>query len=525
MNLSPFEVFFNENRQFFTEGTDLFNKGGLFYSRRVGGTPIYAYDVEDQLQNGEEVIDNPLESQLLNALKVSGRNGNGLGIGVFNAFTNTMYATVRDPEGEEREVLTDPFTNYNVLVFDQALKNNSYVTLINTNVMRDGTTYDANVTGTEFRFADKKNTVSLEGQGAVSQKFGLSDKVETGHRWGLELDKISGQWNYGVEYSQISDTYDPNDLGFLFRNNEQSYSTYVSYNIYEPFWKLNRLWSSFSVWYFRLYKPDTFTDLGMNFDIGGATRKFHAGGLWTTWEPINTFDYFEPREAGRYYEYPKNYTVGGWMSTDYRKRFAFDLRGNYRTFDEEGRSKIFYGIEPRYRVSNRLSFILEFEQIIHKNDIGWVNTVDEDIIFGRRDRLTTINTFNTSFIFTENMALRLRMRHYWSQVDYNRYSLLAEDGSLQVTDYDGLDEDGVSLHNTNFNTFNVDLIYTWVFSPGSEISFVWKNFILTDQVELVDNYFTNIENTFDASQTNSFSIKILYFIDYLNLKKKKSAAH
>ena len=36
LNLSPFEVQFNENRPFFTEGTELFNKGNLFYSRRVG---------------------------------------------------------------------------------------------------------------------------------------------------------------------------------------------------------------------------------------------------------------------------------------------------------------------------------------------------------------------------------------------------------------------------------------------------------------------------------------------------------
>lgn len=36
LNLSPFEIQFNENRQFFIEGTELFNKAGLFYSRRIG---------------------------------------------------------------------------------------------------------------------------------------------------------------------------------------------------------------------------------------------------------------------------------------------------------------------------------------------------------------------------------------------------------------------------------------------------------------------------------------------------------
>jgi hypothetical protein len=33
LNLTPFEVKYNENRPFFTEGTELFNKGNLFYSR------------------------------------------------------------------------------------------------------------------------------------------------------------------------------------------------------------------------------------------------------------------------------------------------------------------------------------------------------------------------------------------------------------------------------------------------------------------------------------------------------------
>jgi len=38
-NLTPYEIKFDENRQFFTEGTELFNKAGLFYSRRVGERP------------------------------------------------------------------------------------------------------------------------------------------------------------------------------------------------------------------------------------------------------------------------------------------------------------------------------------------------------------------------------------------------------------------------------------------------------------------------------------------------------
>ena len=39
LNLSPFEQQFNENRPFFTEGVDLFSKGDLLYTRRVGCIP------------------------------------------------------------------------------------------------------------------------------------------------------------------------------------------------------------------------------------------------------------------------------------------------------------------------------------------------------------------------------------------------------------------------------------------------------------------------------------------------------
>jgi hypothetical protein len=61
LNLSPFEVKYDENRPFFTEGTELFGKGNLFYSRRVGGRPMHYYDVYDQLGANEKIISNPLK--------------------------------------------------------------------------------------------------------------------------------------------------------------------------------------------------------------------------------------------------------------------------------------------------------------------------------------------------------------------------------------------------------------------------------------------------------------------------------
>ena len=126
LNLTPYEVQFQENRPFFTEGASLFNGGGsrFFYSRRIGGTPINYWSAGDNLNANEELISNPSESKLLNASKISGRTEHGLGIGILNAVTRASTAVVRDTlTGETRNVETDPVTNYNVFVLNKSLKN------------------------------------------------------------------------------------------------------------------------------------------------------------------------------------------------------------------------------------------------------------------------------------------------------------------------------------------------------------------------------------------------------------------
>lgn len=69
LNLTPFEVQFNDYRPFFTEGTDLFTKGNFFYSRRIGGLNIdYS-----RLSADQEIVSAPAEASLINATKISGR--------------------------------------------------------------------------------------------------------------------------------------------------------------------------------------------------------------------------------------------------------------------------------------------------------------------------------------------------------------------------------------------------------------------------------------------------------------------
>ena len=142
-NISPFEIQFRENRPFFTEGTELFNKADIFYSRRVGREPTGYQDVIDSVDGGPltnyDILKNPNLTRLYNAIKFSGRTSGNLGIGVFNAVARSERAKIRNIQsGEDSSITTEELTNYNVFVLDQVLKNRSHITLTNTNVIRNG---------------------------------------------------------------------------------------------------------------------------------------------------------------------------------------------------------------------------------------------------------------------------------------------------------------------------------------------------------------------------------------------------
>jgi len=68
LNLSPFEQAFEENRAFFTEGTELFGKNNLFQSRRIGQSPSGSGEVEGDLNQNEIIEFNQVELKVISAL-------------------------------------------------------------------------------------------------------------------------------------------------------------------------------------------------------------------------------------------------------------------------------------------------------------------------------------------------------------------------------------------------------------------------------------------------------------------------
>jgi len=520
INLSPFEGRFEEKRPFFTEGVEMFQKANIFYSRRVGGTPVDFYSAYDDASEYENVIKNPAIPQLFNATKVSGRNSNGLGIGVFNAVEGATYAEIENIETKEvRQFQTQSLTNYNVVVFDKNLKNNSSIAFINTNVWRKGAQfYDANVSGFEMTLKDKEQNYAINAEGAYSiQAYDNADN-NNGHKLELEFEKIGGQFNYWVGYGEESPNYNPNDLGFLRSANERYIDLGASYRVVEPFGKFNRanFWSNVS--YSRIIEPDAYTSLHTNVGFWMQSKGLWNFNMWANYRPT-TYDYFEPRTPGRYLSTPTFYNSGFYIGSDRRKKFSTDFFVFFYNLDEEERWGREFEINPRYRFSDKFNVRFSTSVTHQYDDTGYVNDGDNGEIFmGQRDRFRVRNLIGANYNFTEKIGLNLRVRHFWERGVYSSYHELAEDGWLLDTDYN-------QNHDYIGSFFNVDLNFNWRFAPGSDIFINWKNSIGGgEDPELVNireiGYFKGVNNLGQYPQNNSLSVRIVYFLDYVNFKNK-----
>lgn len=532
LNVSPFEVRYNENRPFFNEGTELFNKGNLFYSRRIGSQPIHYWDVYNEINSNETISKNPSESKLVNATKISGRTKKGLGIGFFNAITKPMYAEAEDNAKHKREIETSPLTNYNILVFDQTLKNNSSVSFINTNVLRSGADYDANVSAALFDFNNKKNTYNWSGKFSVSQLTASpSNKASTGYSHNLSFNKTGGRLNFSLNQEIADNKYDINDMGILFNNNYIDHYFWTGYRWVKPGKWFNRMQVNYNAGLSYLYKnfdgqaiSTKFQRFNTNINANAQLKNLWWVGAFVGYVPeLN--DFYEPRAEGRSYRGPSRWQFNPWFETNNIKKYSVNASYFVAFRNQFGSRNHEVNLGHKYRFSDKFSLRQDFYWNPFTNDAGYYNPYDDygnrltaanDVVFARRDRTTVENIVSAKYNFNNRSGITFRTRHYWSKVEQRQLYDLQKDGGLNPTHYTAL-----PLKNQNFNAFTIDAVYTWQFAPGSFVNLVWKNAIYTSGVELPGTYFKNVSNTLSSPQNNNLSLKVIYFLDYLDVKKWK----
>ena len=517
LNLGPFEQTFSEQRQFFKEGVDLFNKGNLFFSRRIGNGPTGSVE----LGADEEVTNMPSEVKVLNALKVSGRSKGGLGVGFFNAITEKTYATIKNNvTNESRRQVVEPFTNYNIFVVDQQFNGNSSVSLINTNVTRNGEFRDGNVTGLLADISNKRNTYNIRGDVKMSH-VNAAGESQTGFSSFFLIRKSHGKFRYSFDHRFADENYDINDMGLNFRNNFNNFGVDINYRIFEPTEKLNNFFVNAYVNYRRLYKPSTFTGTNFGVFVNGQTKKLMWFGANVNFEPGDQFDYFEPRDFAnkKFFVYKNTGNVNGWIETNTNKTLSFNVNaGTFTMFDpERDLFGYFFGIGPTVRFNDKFRLSYNFFTENNKGSRGFVNRVDDDIIFGERDIISIENSLSASYNFNPFNTLALTFRNFWSTVNYdNALFVLQDDGSLNTDD--GYTVNSISDPNVNFNTWNLDLSYSWQVGPGSFLTALYRNQLFNFSNASSDNYIDSLNTLFDQPIQHTFSVRLVYFVDYNNVK-------
>ncbi len=511
LNLTPFEVKFNENRPFFTEGTELFNKGNLFYSRRIGGTPIHAGNVYNQLAANEQVVKNPQESKLVNATKISGRTKKGLGIGFFNAVTKAMFAEIENDAKQIRKIETNPLSNYNIVVIDQTLKNNSSVSFINTNVLRSGGDRDANVSAGLFNFNNKKNTYNWHGKFALSQVFEPNNINENGYSHSAGFSKTGGNLVFNVNQALVNDKYNINDMGILFNNNFLDHHAWVGYRWLTPKGWYNRIGLNYNATYSRRFKQSAFQNFNTNINGFVQLKSLWWAGFFVGYNSAGN-DFYESR-IGKVFKSPETISYNMWFESNFTKKYYSNANLMvYRKKFFEGRSKE-YSMFHRYRFNDKISLSQYLFYRPYKNDVGFYAAENSSSTFSLRDRDIVENNLEAKYSFNNKMGISFIGRHYWSKVKSKEFFSLNDNGTLSKTNAPA------EIQHQNYNNFYINAVYTWQFAPGSFLNIVWKDESSTFNRDIDYHYFRNFDRTLGSPQNHNLSVKVIYFLDYLDLKK------
>lgn len=527
-NLSAFEVQYNEQRSFFQESTDLFQKGDLFYSRRIGRRPSGYYDAYYQTTGTEAIIKNPDQAKLLNATKVSGRTSNGLGVGLLNAVMDDTYAVAKDSAGNERKILTEPFSNYNIVVFDQQMKNSSSAYIINTNVAKENNNGNSNATGAGLDLKNKKGTYGVNASSSVTNVFSKTDTVENqytdifGYRYHLNVSKISGRFQFDIFRNVMNPSYNNNAMGITNETNFINNGIQINLFQFEPNAYFLNSHLNMLVQHHENFTSHTTNNLDVNLSANATFKNYYSTWLGGNANPIEAKDYYEARTPGRIFIRTPYVFLFGGINTDWRKKLSFNIElhgGTTALVSPTIGYNPFYGANENtnYRVNDKLSFSLYLAFHIDDGDRGWVNN-DEygNIIFGVRKLTSVENILSARYLFRNNLSLSLRARHYWSKGHYKSFYNLTDDGHL----IDNISYEG--NHDFNFNAFNVDMVFQWQYAPGSSLNLVWKNSIYNEGTQVINGYFNDLNTTFEAKQLNTVSLKLLYYFDYLYLRKKRT---
>jgi hypothetical protein len=551
LNLSAYESFFDERRPFFVAGRGLFRSDvncsavncwgeTLYYSRRIGRTPELAGIY------GDTVPQQP--TTILGAAKLIGRFPTGTTVGVLDAATQRAASP--------GDTTWDPSTNFAVIRATQDFRggNSAFgamVTAVNRNMDQWSSPYlpsSAYVGSLDFRHRFLNNNYEISGtfdkstvrgsQAVISALQNNSvhqyqrpdanlplDSTRTslgGDAAEAHLGKIGGGFLlWESAYSRRSPGFDVNDLGYLRRADQQSWSTwaglfdrkarlfYTRFQLNNNWWQF---WNTDGLPLERAYNTNVHINLknNMGWHMGGTLGqlgKTYDDRLARGGPAVRQDKYFSP-----------------WLSIngDDRKAIVPYFNANYWESSERRNWSTNFSPELDFKAMGRFSSSVS---------LGWTHNVQDNQWFGRfsdalgthytfahLDQTTTSVTARLNYTFTPNLSLQTYAQPFVSKGTYSNVRQLS--ATPRADDYDDRYTTYLNPSVTsnpggfNFKAFQSNVVMRWEYNPGSTLFVVWNQGRQGFTGAEGDKQFQgDVRDLFGLHPANTFLVKMSYWLN------------
>ena len=453
VNLTAFELFFQERRPFFIEGNNTlnfpltdFNSNNLFYSRRIGRKPQGTINTTPQGDNGvNEYVKQKSKTTILGAAKLTGKNRNGLSWGILESITNPEKATI-DSMGFSRKQTIEPLTNYLVGRVQQDINkgntllggmftavnrsiDNSQLRWLPTAAYSGGLDLVHNWKERKYYFSAKAFMSRVEGSTAAmittqrsSERYFQRPDNEhatvdstrrslTGTGGTFKFGKRSGRLTFDIGGSWLSPQLELNDIGFLLQTDLINQWSWMQYRVPNPagpfrsqgYWIGQNLGWDFD---WRNTAQSYWTETALEF----KNFWWLGGGTSISDHSISNADL----RGGPAIRYPGNISFWLWANTDRRKKLQVSANPQWLKGKNDYLNTFDLDVSLTYRPFNALNISISPTLNRNSNQFQYVATGfasgQDQYVMGSIDQTTFRVAFRITYMVTPNLSVQ-----YWGQ--------------------------------------------------------------------------------------------------------------
>ena len=484
VNLSAFETFFPEKRNFFIEGSNIFQFGyggsqshwgfnfgvpNLFYSRRIGKAPQASLPDYDFVRL-------PNETRILGAAKITGKIGESFSVGMLSTFTERTFATLKSNDKSFNTEI-EPLTHYGTVrtqkEFGDGMQGLGMIfTSVNRDLrnisLRDQYSDQAYILGVDgWTFLDEEQEYVITGNVVGSYTHGTKQYITdlqtrpyrylqrpdatvalldenktslTGFYSRVLLNKQKGNFILNTAIGAVSPGFEFNDLGFQWFGNKINGHFGLGYNWFDPD---------------PIFRSKTIVAAHFrDYDFEGNSLN---NGIWFGgWFQFLNYYNLELRGSYNFEDLSRKLTRGGPLamdpsqyylqvsaSTDSREIIIFSLNGNHWE-DAIGSNGASIGLDLTWKPNTQINFSIGPSYTTNYEKRQWVDNIDDltatktyntRYVFGEIDQETVSANIRLNWTFTPTLTLQLFVQPFISVGKYNNYKELAAPRSLNYNTY------------------------------------------------------------------------------------------